>query len=188
MAPLETLLTRYSHPKLTDPAPGASELSDLFRAAMRAPDHALLRPWRFLTVRGEARIRLGQHMEAAAHEEEADLTDKRAQKLRNAPLRAPLLVVAYAHVQEHPKVPEVEQLLATGAAVENFLVAAHALGYGAMWRTGAIAYNRTLHRLLGLEPCDRIVAFVYVGTPVNDMAAQKAPLDAAPEQYVREWR
>ena len=62
-----TLLTnRASQPLLTEPAPDAAAMATLLAAAARAPDHARLRPWRFICVRGDARNRLGdgrQHLD-----------------------------------------------------------------------------------------------------------------------------
>ena len=60
MDALDALLNRVSVPRLVEPAPDAAQRELLFRAAMRAPDHALLRPWRFLTVEGAAREQLGE--------------------------------------------------------------------------------------------------------------------------------
>jgi nitroreductase len=76
-----------------------------------------------------------------------------------------LLVVGCAVQADHPKVPEIEQVLATGAAVENLLLAAHALGYGSMWKTGPAAYDPGVKAALGLQPTDHIVAIVHLGSP-----------------------
>ena len=166
------------------PAPGPEERAALFRAALRAPDHARLRPWRFLVVEGEARKRLGETFVAVARAADPDLDAQAEVKLRNAPLRAPLLIVVLARLREHAKVPEVEQLLSAGAAAENLLVGLHALGYGAIWRTGAIAYQPALVEALGYGPDHRVVAFLYVGTH----GADPKPLpELDPDDYVRRW-
>ena len=53
MDALESLLTRCSVPAkmLREPAPDGAELEMILETAMRAPDHASLRPWRFLIIR-----------------------------------------------------------------------------------------------------------------------------------------
>ncbi len=56
---LHLLHTRNSAPKLTEPGPDDAALEQILGAALRAPDHARLRPWRFLTVQGERRQALG---------------------------------------------------------------------------------------------------------------------------------
>ena len=70
-----------------------------------------------------------------------DFSEADAERLRGKALRAPLLIVVAARVQEHPKVPEIEQLLSAGCAAMNMLTACHALGYGAIWRTGSLVYK-----------------------------------------------
>jgi nitroreductase len=79
-------------------------------------------------------------------------------------LRSPTLIVVGCCVREHPKVPAIEQIVAAGAAVENLFLAAHALGYGVMWKTGAAAYDADVKTGLGLSPSDHIVGIIHVGT------------------------
>jgi nitroreductase len=59
MDALDALLTRRSSPRLTTPAPNDEQLNLLISAALRAADHALLRPWRFLSISGEGLDKLG---------------------------------------------------------------------------------------------------------------------------------
>lgn len=165
MEALEALHTRASVAALDDPAPSEDQLTAMLKAASRAPDHGLMRPWRFLVIRGEARHRLGEVMVEAARLREPGITVEFLDRERNKPLRAPLLVVIAAKPRERRGVPEIEQLLAAGAAAENIMLAAHAFGFGAMWRTGDAAYDERIKAALGLEPGDAIVGFLYIGTP-----------------------
>jgi nitroreductase len=98
------------------------------------------------------------------------------QSERNKALRAPMIVVAVARPVAHPKVPELEQILAAGAAVQNALLAAQALGFGSMWKTGAPAYDPELKRALGLEPSDHIIGFLYLGTSAAPTAVRPPEL------------
>jgi nitroreductase len=75
------------------------------------------------------------------------------------------------------KIPAAEQVGAATAAAQNVLLAAHALGYGAMWKTGAAAYDANVKKLLGLAPEDHIVAFIYLGTIEKPGPVVTAPLD-----------
>jgi nitroreductase len=79
-----------------------------------------------------------------------------------------LIVTVVAAVQPG-KIPEIEQVLAVGAGVQNMLLAAHALGYGAMWKTGAPAYDAELKAELGFAATDQIVAFLYLGTQAGTL-------------------
>jgi len=162
--PLSLLQQRNSAPKLTDPAPSSAELDDIFQAALRAPDHAWLRPWRFLTIAGERRGALGELLERCLVARNPEADEAARTKAHNAPLRAPLVVVAVVKLSEHPKVPHVEQRLSAGCAVHGILLAVHALGYAGIWRTGAAAFDRAVMDGLGLGADEEIVGFIYLGT------------------------
>nr|WP_294974039.1 nitroreductase family protein [uncultured Pseudomonas sp.] len=185
MEALDALQNRVSHARLGEPAPSAEQLDHLFRAALRAPDHGQLRPWRFLTVEGDARARLGELFARALQAEQADATPEVLAKARAMPLRAPTLVVAVARLQEHPKVPEIEQWLAAGCAAYGIVQAAYAQGLGAMWRTGAMAFDPVVREGLGLEASERIVGFIYLGTPMGGL---RRPTPLEPAAFVSAWR
>ena len=112
MEALDALLNRVSVPRLVEPGPDAAQREMLFRAALRAPDHGQLRPWRFLTVEGQARERMGELFAEALLVADAHAAPEALNKARGMPLRAPLLVVVIARVQAHPKVPASEQVIA----------------------------------------------------------------------------
>ena len=177
MDALEALTTRASPTGLTDPGPDAHALQRMLRAAVRAPDHGRLRPWHFIVVEGAARAALGDVLADALRRREPDVAEATLAKERAKPMRAPLIVVVAARLREHRSVPAVEQIVAVGAAAQNILVAAHALGFGAFWRTGAPAYDDSVKGALGLRPEDAIVGFLYIGTP-------SAPPPPAPEADV----
>ncbi|EKM94429.1 nitroreductase family protein [Stutzerimonas degradans] len=184
MDALDLLLNRVSVTRLCDPAPDAGQLDLLFRAALRAPDHAQLRPWRFLTVAGPARDQLGELFATALQTRDPHCAQEALHKARCMPLRAPLLVVVIAHLQAHPKVPEDEQLLAAGCAAHGLLLAAHAQGIGAVWRTGDFAYDAQVAVGLGLAANERVLGFLYLGTPEGRVRA--APV-LDPADFVSAW-
>ena len=183
MEALEALLTRSSIGALQAPAPGPEVLQKAFAAALRAPDHRMLRPWRFITIQGDGLKALGELFVSASRAAKPDIEEAEVARLRAMPLRAPLIIVAVATFKDDPKVPHWEQLVSTGAAVQNLTVALHAEGFGSMWRTGSITENVNIKRALGLAVDDKIIGFVYVGTP----GAEKkiTPLD--PADFVRSW-
>lgn len=181
---LDILKNRVSCGKLTEPGPSPDQLNALKQVAVRAADHRLLRPWRFLVVEGEARRRLGELFVQAREAAGETLDDKQKEKLRAKPLRAPTLIVAIASCVDDPKVPAVEQILSAGAAVQNMLNAAYAMGLGAMWRTGAPAYDSHVKAGLGLGPAEQVVGFLYLGTP---SVTQKPPPDINTDDYFELW-
>lgn len=178
---VDAILARASCPRLAAPGPDAVQLQRLLDCALRAPDHGLLRPWRYLVFQGDARQALGRMFVAAA----GDLDERARDKLAAAPLRAPLVIACVARiVAGNPKVPPVEQVASVAAGIQNMQLAAEAMGYGAMWRSGDIARNGRLKALLGLDEHDEIVGFLYVGTPAGERPARQAPALA---DHVQVW-
>ncbi|BAN49671.1 nitroreductase [Metapseudomonas resinovorans] len=184
MEALDALLNRVSLARLQEPAPDAAQRELLFRAAMRAPDHGYLRPWRFLTIEGEARQKLGELFVSAVLAKNPDAPEAAVTKARAMPLRAPMLTVVVATLQAGHKVPESEQLLSAGCAAHGILLAAHALGLGAIWRTGDMAYDRTVAAGLGLAENEQVVGFLYLGSVEGE---RRAAPELAPADFVKVW-
>ena len=185
MDALEALLTRDSAVRLEPPGPDAAALDAIFRSALRAPDHGRLRPWRFLVIGGEARERFGAVLADALQRRDPAAPPESLARERQKALRAPVIVVVAATVKPSDKIPEVEQVISAGAAAQNIMLAVHALGFGAMWRTGAPAYDPTVKAALGLKPDDAIVGFLYIGTRSSGAAPYPRP---APNDLVSTWR
>ena len=169
MEALDALLNRVSAPRLLDPAPTAQQREALFAAALRAPDHGQLRPYRFLTVEGQARQQLGEILAEAVQAQNGEVTQAALDKARAMPLRAPLVVVVVARLQEHYKVPKSEQLITAGCAAHAIELAAYAQGIGAVWRTGELSYAPQVAKGLGLAQNEEVVAFLYLGTAQNEL-------------------
>jgi nitroreductase len=178
MQAIDALLARRSARALSDPAPDAAALELILACAVRAPDHGRLRPWRFVVIEGGARERFGALLAAQLRRTHPQSSEEALQRERAKALRAPLIVVVAAHCQPLAKIPPVEQVLSAGAAAHAMMLAAMALGFGAMWKTGAAAYDAEVKQALGLEAEAAIVGFLYLGT-------ESAPPAAAPR---REWR
>lgn len=185
MGAIELLHTRESATKLAEPAPDAADLESILAAAVRAPDHGRLRPWRFIVIRGQAREAFGDLMAAAMKARCPDTAAEGLARERAKALRAPLIVVVAAHVQDTARIPQIEQVLSAGAAAQNIMLAAHALGYGAMWKTGDPAYDDSVKAGLHLDANDQIVGFLYLGTRAA-RAAPGAPRPT-PQEFVTEW-
>lgn len=185
MDALEALHTRVSVSRVGDQPPDDDALENIFKAALRAPDHALLRPWRFLVIREEGRAHLGKLFAEATRADDPEADDNALQKAASKPFRAPLLVVAIARIMPHPKVPEVEQIVSTGAAMQNMLIAAHAQGVGAMWRTGGMAYHPVVQKGLGLDPNERVVGFLYLGE-IEGGRVRNVP-DMKVDDFFEQW-
>lgn len=184
MKAIEALLQRVSASKLVDPAPSQVERETIFKAALRAADHGRLHPWRFLLIEGLGRERLGELFARVAAEDDPSLSQLALDRVRQKPLRAPMIVVVIARCETHPKVPLIEQIISAGAAAQNMITAAYAMGLGAIWRTGDLAYDERIKQELGLSGQEQIVGFIYLGTP-------GVPMDAAPavnyQDFFSQW-
>jgi nitroreductase len=180
----EALITRVSPIEIADPAPDDETLCKIIAAALRAPDHGRLHPSRFISIRGEGRRRLGDIFASALQRRDSKATPEALERERQKPLRGPLLLVVVARIVEPSKIPAVEQILSAGAAAQNIMIASHALGFGAMWKTGPAAYDAGVKEALGLTASDAIVGLIYIGTP---KAAPKPPAPLEPADFIRSW-
>jgi nitroreductase len=185
---LEAIRTRRSYGRLTEPAPTDEHLQAILEAACAAPDHGELRPWRFTLLRGAGLDAFGEVLEEAYFRRCTDTgkapVPAKAQKERTKLGRAPLVIVVAAVKQPSEKIPWVDQRDAVGAATQNLLLAAHALGYGAMWRTGVdVCEDAYVKKALGLGDDDAIVGFVYVGTPHEAKEPKAVDLDGLVAEY-----
>ena len=185
MDAIELLTTRTSTGAFAEPGPDDVQLATIFRAAMKAPDHGRIRPWRFIVIRGDARHAFADVMVQAMKRRDPTATEPLLEKEREKPLRAPVIVAVATQIQkDHPKIPAVEQLLAAGSAAHNIMLAANALGFGAAWKTGDVAYDTSVKKALGLTSEDQIIGFMYLGSKKPE-APRPSPPDAA--KFVTEW-
>lgn len=165
---LDFLHSRNSSARLGEPAPDAAQLEDMLRCALRSPDHAWLRPWRFVSIRGERREAFGQLILESLLRRNPDASEAERSKALAAPLRAPLIVAVIACFTEHPKVPQWEQQLSAGCAAHAILLGAQALGFAGIWRTGPPTRDPELARQFGVADNERLIALLYLGTRVGE--------------------
>ncbi len=164
----DAINSRVSAARLAEPGPTPGQLEKLIAAAARAPDHGRLKPWRIIPVNGAPRELFATAAANARRARIPDLTDDQMVAERDKINRSPcIIVVGCVLKKDYDKVPEIEQVLAAGAAVENMLLAAHAMGLGVMWKTGAAAYDSGVKAAVGLAPDDHIVAILHLGTRVK---------------------
>jgi nitroreductase len=172
---------------LSDPLP-RDLVEELLADAVRAPNHHLTEPWRFVVLAGDARRALGAAHAAAVARARPDHPPaglaKEAARLERAPVVVACIVRPSAHPAAEPAVAR-EDRDAVAAAVQNLLLSAHARGLGAMWRTGVMVDEDEVRAHLGLGPHDAVVAFVYLGWPAEEPAE---PTPRRPLSDVVEWR
>jgi nitroreductase len=185
MDALDLLLSRESALKLEAPGPSEAELDRMFASAVRAPDHGKLRPWRFVVIPSEKRAAFGELMADSLRRRVPDASADMLERERAKAMRAPVIVVVAARVARPHRIPEIEQIAAASAAAQTIMLAAPALGYGAMWKTGDPAYDPAVRVALGLAPEDEIIGFLYIGTRTGGPSTVPRP---APREFVSVWQ
>lgn len=174
MDTLAAIAARRSIGRLGPPAPTADDLAALLRAGAQAPDHGELRPFRFVVLQGPAKDAFGAVLEEAyvlrCRAMDAEPVPAKREKERTKLGRAPLVIVVAAVEQPSEKIPWEEQVAAASAACQNILIAATALGYGSIWRTGDPSYDPHVKRALGFDDDAALVGWLYLGTPLPGSA------------------
>ena len=140
-------------------------IEKLLSAGAQAPNHHKVRPWRFVVLTGGGRNQLGDVMAASFADRNPGLPPEALDKPRATPLMAPVVIAVGVDKPAEPKIIEVENISAASAACQNILLAAHALGLGAKWKTGEWARDPRVKEFLGFGPDQHIVGFIYVGYP-----------------------
>ncbi len=142
-----------------------NDLEAVLEAADWAPTHAYTEPWLFLVYEGEkAREFCLAHADkyravtppekftAATYDKLATMADKVSH-----------LVVAVMQRGDNPKIPVLEEVAATAAAVQNLLLSATARGIASFWSTGGLTLQPAMKELLGLGEQDHVLGQLYLG-------------------------
>lgn len=161
----EAIHNRRSHKKVKPDAVPRELIEKMLDAAAQAPNHYKVRPWRFVVMTGDARHRLGHAMSESLRERHPEYPQEAFDKAHATPLQAPVVIAVGVDKPTESKVLEIENISAVAAATQNLLLAAHALGLGAKWRTGEWARDAKVKQFLGFQPDQHIVGFVYLGFP-----------------------
>ena len=167
MDALKNILNRVSARKLSEPYPSAEEMEIVYKAALRAPDHAWLRTSSFIEVKEKGLKKLS-NIFFNFGKTIPNLSDDILNKYKNAPFRAPMIVILVNTYKEHPKVPAIEQKLSTAAAAQNIMLALNAMNYSCIWRTGKMAFNEMINGELGLNKNQEILGYLYIGTETGE--------------------
>jgi nitroreductase len=177
---LQAIRSRRSIGKMTGEAPDQAAIRQVVEAGTWGPNHHQTEPWRFVVLEGEARSELGRVMGGVAAGRETD-PERKVTVATNAaskPLRSPYVVAICVEPSPDPSVPEIEEIAAVSAGAQNMLLAAHALGLAAIWRSGWIAFEPEVRDFLGLSARGKVLGFLYLGYPaMSPPARQRRSVD-----------
>ena len=172
--------------RLVAPGPTQAEIETMIAAAVTAPDHRQLRPWRFILIADEARTTLSTLFQSAKSRASPDAGPAELERERERALRAPTLLAVVARLQRNePRVEERDQYASVGAAIQNILLAAHAMGYGAMMLSGRKTRDQGLVTGLGLTGQEELLGFICLGTPTSSAPDKPRPKVA---DHLSIWR
>lgn len=184
MTPMEMLLSRASKDNLREPAPSAAQLADVLAAAMRAPDHGKLRPWRYVLIEGDARPLAAERIVASMLRLDPNAPEAKLAKRRSRFSTMPLVIALGMHLRPDNKIPLWEQEMAVAAATMNILNALHATGFGGVWVSGDITEDPVLAAELGFATPHKLAGFLFVGTPAEEREPPRRP---DPAQFTAHW-
>ena len=171
----EAIYARRTNGKVKPDALPREVIEKLLSAAVQAPNHYKVRPWRFVVLTGKGRNKLGEVMAASFFDRNPVTPPEGLDKTRALPLRAPVVIAVGVDKPTDSKTIEIENISAASAACMNILLAAHALGLGAKWSTGEWARDARVKGFLGFTEDQFVLGFIYIGYP-----------DVQPDLYVRQ--
>jgi nitroreductase len=151
--------------RLVGPGPTARQLDALLSLAAAAPDHGQLTPWRFIIVPPGQRHRLGEVFAQSLRDRDPGATSAQQEAAREKAHRAPLVLVAVARLgPREPDIPALERMVSMGAAIQNMLLGAHAMGFGAGLTSGQAMASPRMQALCDLMDGEVTVCCVNIGT------------------------
>ncbi len=174
-------LRQHISPKRLDPpGPSAQELARIFEGAAAAPDHGLLVPWRFVVIPPERRDALAQMFADALLERDATVTDEQIDDARAKAARGAVLILCVSDLSPRdPDTPAHERLVSLGCAIQNMMLTAQSMGYGAGLSSGRSMASRALRRGFELADAEIAVCFVSFGTVVKAKPRRPRPEPAS---------
>lgn len=173
---IEAIQTRRSMGKVGEKTPPKEMIEQILESAQWAPNHFKTEPWRMTVLTGDGRKKLGdaygrinsEKLIDPSSEEKSDAYEKGMNKA----LRAPVVIVIKVEPSDQEKVKVIEEIAATACAVQNMLLTAHALGLGAMWRTGDPAYTDIMKQSFQASETGIVLGYVYLGYPKAEKHAR----------------
>jgi len=166
--------------RLAAPGPSTEQINDMFCAAAAAPDHGVVMPWRFVLVPDDKRAVLAEVFGLALQERDATATPEQVEQAREKAFRAPFLALAIARLGAcEPDIDPLERMVSVGAAIQNFLLAAHSMGFGSSLTSGQAMHSTVLRQLFALAEGEQAVCCINVGTVIKRKPARLRPDVAA---------
>lgn len=151
--------------RLIEPGPPAEQKNRILESARAAPDHGRNTPWHFYEISESNRHALGAVFKECLLERDPEASALQVQEAQEKALRGPLLLLAVAKLGNTADgVSEHEKMVSLGCAIQNILLAAHALGFGSGLSSGKAITSQQLRRLFNLKADEYPICFITIGT------------------------
>lgn len=180
---LELLLARRSASTLEEPGPTREQLDRILLATGGVPDHGLLRPFRFVVVEGEGRKHFGDALASVQADRKPGIPEGALEKMRAKAFRSPTSVLLIASPKPG-KIEKWEQHATAACAGYAIVLAAHALGVGAVWKSVPFTTGRALTELLALSETEEMLGWIHLGTSTREEPAPRPPLDLSSAKLI----
>jgi nitroreductase len=141
-------------------------VKEILSAANWAPTHGHTEPWRFVVFSPETKDKFKEThatMYKKVSSEKGDFQEINFEKIRNRANNASHVIAIVMKRGDNPKIPEIEEIAATAAAVQNILLSAHAHGVACYWGSGGMTYHPEMKKLLGYEEQDKVMGLLFMG-------------------------
>ena len=155
------------------------QIRQLIELADWAPNHGNTEPWRFFIYAGTEKV-MGfcrQHADLYSQEAGGNPDKFKYEKLLNMGSKASHLIIAVMQRGGLDKIPVLEEIAATSAAIQNLLLGAEALNLAAYWGSGGLILKPAMKAFLGLREEDVVLGALYLGyTDQKKSGSRQIPL------------
>ena len=175
----ELILARRSVSALVEPGPTHEQLERMLQAATTVPDHGKLRPYRFALIEGDGRAAFGDALASVAAERKPGIPQGALDKTRDKAFRSPTIIAIIASPKPG-KIEVWEQHATAASAGYAIVLAAHALGVGAVWKSVPFTRGRALAELFQMSETEEMLGFIHLGTvDTSDTPEARETVDLA---------
>mgnify|MGYP001159295164 FL=1 len=152
-----------------------AQVMQLLELADWAPTHKHTEPWRFYVFEGtQARKFVSDHAELYRKStDESNFNKDKYEKILGNGNNLSHLIVCVMKRDEQKRLPEIEEISAASAAVQNILLGATSLGIANFWSTGGMTHTELMKEYLGLDQEDKVIALVYLGYSENQYEGKR---------------
>ena len=135
---------------------------ELLSNADWAPTHAYTEPWRFIVI-GHSRVKEFASRHANLYQQHTDpntFTPEKFNKLISLGENVSHIIIAWMRRIPTKKIPVIEEISATAAAIQNLLLSATSKGIAAFWSTSGLTHHKALKDEFKLGEEDLVLGMI----------------------------